>query len=96
MSKQNWHNAIDDVVAGVGATGAAGAVHKAIVEHQGKTYNKKLNIAMSCARCASTMYFAITRIAAQHWAKSATPPPAVACPKCGHTGEHSYQGLTQS
>jgi hypothetical protein len=96
MSKRDWHKAIDAVMVAVGATGGAGAVHKAIVEHQGKTYNKKLNIAMACGRCAATMYFGITKVALKHWDKDASAPPVVTCPnpKCGHTGEHSYQGLT--
>lgn len=89
FTKRDWQNVCDDVAAFVGVGAGGGMLHKAIVEHQGNKYNSKANIAFRCGACASSLYFAVTRVAAQHWGRDANSP-SINCPDCQHPGPHTY------
>jgi hypothetical protein len=92
FTKSDWKKICDDAAEFVGVAAGVGLLHKAIVEHQGNKYNSKANIAFRCGACASQFYFAITKVAAQHWGKDAGSP-SISCPDCQHTGPHTYNGV---
>jgi hypothetical protein len=92
MSQEDWKRTLDELMGIVNATGYGASMHRAISEYHGKPYNKKLNIALICGGCGSSIYFAVDRLYHTHLSKTASPPGAK-CPKCSHAGEHEYQGV---
>lgn len=95
MDQRDWHSALDDILSIVNATGYGAAMHKAISEYHGKTYNKKLNFGLTCGGCGASIYFALDRLYHSHFQKQVSPP-AVQCPSCKHSGKHSYDGIVSS